>query len=38
MPARSLLRRLLWFGALWLLGVLTVGAVAFLIRAVLVGF
>ncbi|MGE4217816.1 MAG: DUF2474 family protein [Alphaproteobacteria bacterium] len=31
------LRRLLWFFALWAAGVLTVGAVAYLLRAI-VGF
>jgi hypothetical protein len=34
-PQRSLAHRLLWFVALWLAGVLTVGAVALLIRSVL---
>jgi hypothetical protein len=31
----SLLRRLLWFGGLWLAGVAAVGLAAYLIRAVL---
>lgn len=33
--ARGLGSRLLWFAALWLAGVLAVGAIAFLIRSVL---
>ena len=32
---RPLLRQSLWFIALWVMGVLAVGAVAFLIRLVL---
>jgi hypothetical protein len=32
---RALGSRLLWFAALWLAGVIAVGAVAFLIRSVL---
>jgi hypothetical protein len=31
----SLLRRLVWFGGLWLAGVAAVGLAAYLIRAVL---
>ncbi|MGC2777687.1 MAG: DUF2474 family protein [Bradyrhizobium sp.] len=31
-PAPSLARRLAWFAALWLAGVATVGAIAFLLR------
>lgn len=33
--ARGALHRLLWFVALWAAGVATVGAVAFLLRAML---
>jgi hypothetical protein len=31
-PTASLARRLLWFGALWLVGVASVAVVAFILR------
>ncbi|MEH2511135.1 hypothetical protein V1291_002489 [Nitrobacteraceae bacterium AZCC 1564] len=31
-PPRSLVQKLMWFGALWLLGIGAVGLIAFILR------